>query len=201
MLSVTITEKDGPSSVQTFDSTKSEVLIGRIKGNDIVLGRSNISKRHSRIVVKDGKIIVIDLKSTNGTFVNGEKITGTLYEYTENTTEIYGHQNTEVSQKTIDGVRYLLVRGQTTGKGVMRIGSWAKVRTPLSTLGDASASDVAAGKTFTSAAGLKVTGTREDSGGISIVSDGEGNVTITASGSAAITSDGNGNAAIEGGVS
>ena len=83
----------------------------------------------------------------------------------------------------------------------MRIGSWAKVRTPLSTLGDASASDVAAGKTFTSAAGLKVTGTREDSGGISIVSDGEGNVTITASGSAAITSDGNGNAAIEGGVS
>ena len=76
MLSVTITEKDGPSSVQTFDSTKSEVLIGRIKGNDIVLGRSNISKRHSRIVVKDGKIIVIDLKSTNGTFVNGEKITG-----------------------------------------------------------------------------------------------------------------------------
>ena len=74
MLSVTITEKDGPSSVQTFDSTKSEVLIGRIKGNDIVLGRSNISKRHSRIVVKDGKIIVIDpghgcLKSTTATTI------------------------------------------------------------------------------------------------------------------------------------
>ena len=74
MLSVTTTEKDGSSSVQTFDKT--EVLIGRVKGNDIVLGKSNISKRHSRIVVKDGKIILIDLKSTNGTFVNGEKITG-----------------------------------------------------------------------------------------------------------------------------
>ena len=37
MLSVTITEKDGPSSGQTFDITKSEVLIGRIKGNDIDL--------------------------------------------------------------------------------------------------------------------------------------------------------------------
>lgn len=92
-------------------------------------------------------------------YVNGQKITGTLYEYTENTTEIFGHQNTEVSEKIVDGIPYLHVRGQTTGKGVMRIGSWAKVRTPLSTLGDASASDVAEGKTFTSTAGVKVVGT------------------------------------------
>ncbi len=74
MLSVTITEKDGPSTTTTFDKT--EVLIGRVKGNDVVLPKTNVSKRHSRIVVKDGKIILIDLKSTNGTFVNGRKITG-----------------------------------------------------------------------------------------------------------------------------
>ena len=74
MLSVTITEKDGPSTTTTFDKT--EVLIGRVKGNDVVLPKSNISKRHSRIVVKDGKIILIDLKSTNGTFINGQKING-----------------------------------------------------------------------------------------------------------------------------
>ena len=74
MLSVTVTEKDGPSTTTTFDKT--EVLIGRVKGNDVVLPKSNISKRHSRIVVKDGKIILIDLKSTNGTFINGQKING-----------------------------------------------------------------------------------------------------------------------------
>ena len=74
MLSVTITEKDGPSTTSTFDKT--EVLIGRVKGNDVVLPKTNVSKRHSRIVVKDGKIILIDLKSTNGTFINGRKITG-----------------------------------------------------------------------------------------------------------------------------
>ena len=74
MLSVTITEKDGPTTTTTFDKT--EVLIGRVKGNDVVLPKTNVSKRHSRIVVKDGKIILIDLKSTNGTFVNGRKITG-----------------------------------------------------------------------------------------------------------------------------
>ena len=73
MFTVTVTEKDGPSETHTFDKT--EVGIGRVKGNDIVLPKGNVSKRHSRIVVKDGKFIVVDLKSTNGTYVNGRKIT------------------------------------------------------------------------------------------------------------------------------
>ena len=36
------------------------------------------SKRHARIVLKDGKFIIVDLKSTNGTYVNGRKITSPL---------------------------------------------------------------------------------------------------------------------------
>src|SRR5262249_3362490 len=32
------------------------------------------SKYHSRIVLKDGKFIIVDMKSTNGTYVNGKKI-------------------------------------------------------------------------------------------------------------------------------
>ena len=72
MFSVTITEKGGPQTTSRFD--KNEVTIGRVKGNDIVLPKGNVSKRHSRIVVKDGKFIIVDLKSTNGTYVNGRKI-------------------------------------------------------------------------------------------------------------------------------
>ena len=72
MFSVTITEKGGSQTAHTFDKT--EVTIGRVKGNDIVLPKGNVSKRHSRIVVKDGKFIIVDLKSTNGTYVNGRKI-------------------------------------------------------------------------------------------------------------------------------
>ena len=73
MFTVTVTEKDGQTATLSFD--KNEVSIGRVKGNDIVLPKGNVSKRHSRIVVKDGKFIVVDLKSTNGTYVNGRKIT------------------------------------------------------------------------------------------------------------------------------
>lgn len=72
MLIVTISEKGEPATSTNFD--KSEVTIGRVKGNDIVLPKTNVSKRHARIVLKDGKTILIDLKSTNGTYVNGRKI-------------------------------------------------------------------------------------------------------------------------------
>src|SRR6185369_14239140 len=58
--------------------SKPEVTIGRVQGNDIVLPKGNVSKRHARIVLKDGKFIIVDLKSTNGTYVNGRKITSPL---------------------------------------------------------------------------------------------------------------------------
>jgi pilus assembly protein CpaF len=76
MFLITLTEKGGESEQLTFD--KDEVTIGRLAGNDIVLNKGNVSKYHSRIVLKDGKFIVVDLKSTNGTFVNGKKIAAPL---------------------------------------------------------------------------------------------------------------------------
>ena len=69
---VIIHEKGGQPRRQEFD--KNEVTIGRVQGNDIILPKQNVSKRHSRVVVKDGKFIIVDLKSTNGTYVNGRKI-------------------------------------------------------------------------------------------------------------------------------
>ena len=72
MLNVVLSEKGGSSKRMEFD--KGEITIGRIQGNDIVLAKGNVSKHHTRIVVKDGKVIIVDLKSTNGTYVNGKKI-------------------------------------------------------------------------------------------------------------------------------
>ncbi len=74
MFLVTLEEKGGGTEQIEFE--KNEITIGRLAGNDIVLAKGNVSKYHSQIVVKDGKFIVVDLKSTNGTFVNGKKIAG-----------------------------------------------------------------------------------------------------------------------------
>ena len=72
MFTLIVTEKGGAQNQMVFDKT--EVTIGRVAGNDIVLPKGNVSKRHSRIVLKDGRYVVVDLKSTNGTYVNGRKI-------------------------------------------------------------------------------------------------------------------------------
>src|SRR5438094_3894205 len=72
--SVILTERGGPTRRLDFDAE--EITIGRVDENDICLPKGNISKKHTKLVVKDGKIIVLDLKSTNGTYVNGKKVAG-----------------------------------------------------------------------------------------------------------------------------
>ena len=72
MFLVTLAEKGGGTEQIEFE--KNEITIGRLAGNDIVLAKGNVSKYHSKIVSKDGKCIILDMKSTNGTFVNGKKI-------------------------------------------------------------------------------------------------------------------------------
>ena len=72
--SVILTEKGGET--QRLDFESEEITIGRVDENDICLPKGNISKKHTKIVVKDGKIIVLDMKSTNGTYVNGKKLAG-----------------------------------------------------------------------------------------------------------------------------
>jgi len=73
MIKLTMTEKGGEPKALSFD--KDEVTIGRVSGNDIVLPKGNVSKRHSRLTLKEGRVEISDLKSTNGTYVNGKKIT------------------------------------------------------------------------------------------------------------------------------
>lgn len=71
-LEVELQDKGGAPRVERYDH--GDLTIGRVSGNDIVLARGNVSKRHTRIVRRDGKAFVVCLKATNGTFVNGRRI-------------------------------------------------------------------------------------------------------------------------------
>lgn len=73
IFSVIISEKGGAERRESFERT--EVNVGRVQGNDLMLPKGNVSKRHARLLYRDGRFIVTDLKSTNGTYVNGRKIT------------------------------------------------------------------------------------------------------------------------------
>lgn len=81
MVKVKISEKGGQQSNYEFD--KPEVTVGRMKGNDIVLPKGNVSKKHARIYGRNGTLMIDDLDSTNGTYVNGRKVTSE-HEITEN---------------------------------------------------------------------------------------------------------------------
>ncbi len=54
-----------------------EIVIGRSSELDMVLVEDMVSRRHAKIAVENGDIFLEDLGSTNGSFVNGEKITRT----------------------------------------------------------------------------------------------------------------------------
>src|SRR5579859_1092703 len=72
MFTIIISEKGGAERRETFD--RNEINVGRVQGNDLMLPKGNVSKHHARLLFRDGRFIVTDLKSTNGTYVNGRKI-------------------------------------------------------------------------------------------------------------------------------
>ena len=49
--------------------------LGRDKATDIVLGDPEVSRRHARFETSDGVVYVKDLTSSNGTFLNGRRVT------------------------------------------------------------------------------------------------------------------------------
>lgn len=57
-----------------FPITPPQIIIGRSSDVEVSIDSPNISRRHAVIKVQDSKIILEDLGSTNGTFVNDVKI-------------------------------------------------------------------------------------------------------------------------------
>jgi len=69
-----IREGDGAGSEHPLEG---EVVLGREQGSaDLVLNDPGISRRHAAVRSGGGQITVEDLGSSNGTFVNGQRISG-----------------------------------------------------------------------------------------------------------------------------
>ena len=94
----------GGNVLRTIETEKRELLIGRNPDSDIRIDNLGVSDRHARIFEQDGRYMIEDLDSTNGTFVDEKKIRRAVLE-----------TNSEV----LIGKHSLIIqeaRGQTAGK-------------------------------------------------------------------------------------
>jgi hypothetical protein len=77
-MKLTITHTHGPrqGANERFEG-KAVLTLGRNPGNDLVFqesGTSIVSYLHAKLEIVDNRVIIIDLDSKNGTFVNGKRI-------------------------------------------------------------------------------------------------------------------------------
>ncbi|MEO5970050.1 MAG: GGDEF domain-containing protein [Bdellovibrionia bacterium] len=57
-----------------FFLTQAEMIIGRDPAAEISVADQSISRKHAKITKADGKVILTDLGSSNGTYVNDKKV-------------------------------------------------------------------------------------------------------------------------------
>ena len=68
--------RSGPTPGASFTLEGDQLTIGRDSVNEIVINDAEISRRHARLTFQGGKYVLEDLGSTNGTFVNGQRLAG-----------------------------------------------------------------------------------------------------------------------------
>ena len=124
---------------------------------------ANVNVPASGIDTSDATATADDIAEGKTAYVDGKKLEGTLVEYRAGVKATFAANYTEVSN--INDT-LLQCRGLNQGAKILRDGSYANVVVKKKDFGDATAADVAQGKTFTSSSGLKVTGTHICSGGI-----------------------------------
>ena len=68
--------RTGPTPGAAFILEGDQLNIGRDSTNEIVINDAEVSRRHARLTFQGGKYVLEDLGSTNGTFVNGQRLAG-----------------------------------------------------------------------------------------------------------------------------
>ena len=61
---------------RTYELKVDKTTVGRVSDNAFEIPEASVSSHHGEILLRGNDVIVRDLNSTNGTFINGERVTG-----------------------------------------------------------------------------------------------------------------------------
>src|SRR5687767_8946225 len=60
---------------RTYELNVEKTTVGRVEDNAFQIAEPSVSSHHAEIILKGTDVLIKDLNSTNGTYINGEKIT------------------------------------------------------------------------------------------------------------------------------
>jgi len=75
-VSMRLVIRRGPQPNHAFEISKDVTTLGRDISNDIVINDRETSRHHLRLMLTGDTLTIEDLGSTNGTFVNGKRVSG-----------------------------------------------------------------------------------------------------------------------------
>src|SRR5437660_7625370 len=59
---------------RTYELKTDKTTVGRVSDNAFEIPEASVSSHHAELTLRGNEVLVKDLGSTNGTFINGEKI-------------------------------------------------------------------------------------------------------------------------------
>ncbi len=66
--------RSGPTPGAIYSLEGDQLIIGRDSSSGVPINDAEISRKHARLMFQGGKYVIEDLGSTNGTFVNGQRL-------------------------------------------------------------------------------------------------------------------------------
>jgi hypothetical protein len=67
--------RSGPETGKIYPLEGPEIIIGRDASNSVAINDAEVSRKHAKLSLHGSTYMIQDLSSTNGTFINGQRIT------------------------------------------------------------------------------------------------------------------------------
>ena len=171
----TVTPDAGYDGLRSVSVSAIQTETKTVTSNGTVTPSSGKYLKQVTVNVPSSGIDTSDATATTGqilkgetAYVKGEKVTGTLKYYPSSSEDSCALHGSAMVLKNSEGVAtYIGIKKAIASNEEIALlsGSEVYILAPVEKFGDATAEDVAQGKTFTSSSGLKVTGTHICSGG------------------------------------